>query len=202
MAVKRIVVSNMGRTHIIEQNIPAQVENPQYVWVNLDESSKYDEQDIFRAIYLMDHDSRRRRVQSYVFAMRSKLEEYVDDPEIEYRYRYHLTEIELEQMRDLVRKEVLALRATLTLDGVMTREVVLNPKIFAYEEDEIRASQFKNKVLLNILYVTSSVALHRPITLSQFTGKDDNPQLEKKQEVCWDLDPWNDNCYNGWNREP
>ena len=28
MAVKRIVVSNMGRTHIIEQNIPAQVENP------------------------------------------------------------------------------------------------------------------------------------------------------------------------------
>lgn len=198
MAVKRIVVSNMGRTHIIEQNIPAQVENHQYVWVNLDEASKYAEEDIFRAIYLLDHDSRRRRVQSYVFAMRSKLEEYVDDPEIEYRYRYHLTEIELEQMRDLVRKEVLALRDTLTLDGVMTREVVLNPKIFAYEEDEITASQFKNKVLLNVPNVTSSVALHRPITLGECT----EPQTEKKQEVCWDLDPWNDNCYNGWNREP
>ena len=48
MAVKQIVVSNMGRTHVIEQNIPAQVENPQYVWVNLDEASKYDEKDIFR----------------------------------------------------------------------------------------------------------------------------------------------------------
>lgn len=188
----------MGRTHIIEQNIPAQVENPQYVWVNLDEASKYDEKDIFRAIYLLDNDSRKRRVQSYVFAMRSQLEEYVDDPEIEYRYRYHLTEIELEQMRKLVQKEVLALRDTLTLDGVMTRGVVLNPKIFAYEKDETTASQFKNKVLLNIPYVTSSVALHRPITLGECT----EPQTEKRQEVCWDLDPWDTTPYNGWNREP
>lgn len=198
MAVKRIVVSNMGRTHTIEQNIPAQVENPQYVWVNLDEASKYAEEDIFRAIYLLDHDSRRRRVQSYVFAMRSKLEEYVDDPEIEYRYRYHLTEIELEQMRDLVGKEVLALRDVLTLDGVMTREVILNPKIFAYEKDETTASQFKNKVLLNVPNVTSSVALHRPITLGECT----EPQTEKKQEIYWDLDPWDTSPYNGWNREP
>lgn len=198
MAVKRIVVSNMGRTHIIEQNIPAQVENPQYVWVNLDEASKYDEKDIFRAIYLLDNDSRKRRVQSYVFAMRSQLEEYIDDPEIEYRYRYHLTEIELEQMRDLVRKEVLALRDVLTLDGVMTREAILNPKIFAYEKDESTANQFTNKVLLNIPYVTSSVALHRPITLGECT----EPQTEKQQEIYWDLDPWDTSPYNGWNREP
>lgn len=198
MAVKRIVVSNMGRTHIIEQNIPAQVENPQYVWVNLDEASKYDEKDIFRAIYLLDNDSRKRRVQSYVFAMRSQLEEYIDDPEIEYRYRYHLTEIELEQMRDLVRKEVLALRDVLTLDGVMTREAMLNPKIFAYEKDESTANQFTNKVLLNIPYVTSSVALHRPITLGECT----EPQTEKQQEIYWDLDPWDTSPYNGWNREP
>ena len=101
---------------------------PNMSGVNLDESSKYDEQDIFRAIYLLDHDSRRRRVQSYVFAMRSKLEEYVDDPEIEYRYRYHLTEIELEQMRDLVRKEVLALRDTLTAGWCYDQRVCSKPQ--------------------------------------------------------------------------
>lgn len=130
--------------------------------------------------------------------MRSQLEEYIDDPEIEYRYRYHLTEIELEQMRDLVRKEVLALRDTLTLDGVMTREVVLNPKIFAYEEDEITANQFKNKVLLNVPNVTSSVALHRPITLGECT----EPQNGKEAGDILDLDPWDTSPYNGWNREP
>ena len=130
--------------------------------------------------------------------MRSQLEEYVDDPVIEYRYRYHLTEIELEQMRRLVRKEVLALRDVLTLDGVMTREAILNPKIFAYEKDESTANQFTNKVLLNIPYVTSAVALHRPITLGECT----EPQTEKQQEIYWDLDSWDTSPYNGWNREP